>query len=80
MADNVFHRRNQQIQDAIEGQNLKQALNLIDKRVKKGEDTVFLKVCCRRCYCCSSSVTFLVLLAPDAIATPVSCIDCLRRY
>lgn len=42
--DAVFQRRNKQIQDAIDGQNLKQALNLIEKRTKKGEDTVFLKV------------------------------------
>lgn len=42
--DAVFLRRNNQIQDAIDGQNLKQALQLIEKRVKKGEDTPFLKV------------------------------------
>lgn len=42
--DAVFLRRNNQIQDAIDGQNLKQALQLIEKRVKKGEDTRFLKV------------------------------------
>lgn len=42
--DAVFQRRNKQIQDAIDSQNLKQALNLIEKRIKKGEDTVFLKV------------------------------------
>ncbi|KAF7592889.1 hypothetical protein BBP40_012301 [Aspergillus hancockii] len=41
--DAVFFRRNKQIQDAIDGQNLKQALQLIDKRIKKGEDTKFLK-------------------------------------
>ncbi|KAB8199981.1 N-acetyltransferase B complex non catalytic subunit-domain-containing protein [Aspergillus parasiticus] len=41
--DAVFYRRNKQIQDAIDGQNLKQALQLIDKRMKKGEDTRFLK-------------------------------------
>jgi hypothetical protein len=43
--DVVFHRRNKPIQDAIDSRNLKQALQLIDKRVKKGEDTRFLKVC-----------------------------------
>lgn len=42
--DAVFYRRNKQIQDAIDGQNLKQALQLIDKRIKKGEDSRFLKV------------------------------------
>jgi hypothetical protein len=42
--DQVFSRRNHQIQDAIDGQNLKQALQLIEKRMKKGEDTRFLKV------------------------------------
>lgn len=42
--DAVFLRRNNQIQDAIDGQNLKQALQLIEKRIKKGEDTRFLKV------------------------------------
>ncbi|KAH3207645.1 hypothetical protein KXW62_006364 [Aspergillus fumigatus] len=42
--DAVFHRRNKQIQDAIDGQNLKQALQLIEKRMKKGEDSRFLKV------------------------------------
>ncbi|KAA8649097.1 hypothetical protein EYZ11_000689 [Aspergillus tanneri] len=42
--DAVFQRRNKQIQDAIDGQNLKQALQLIEKRMKKGEDTRFLKV------------------------------------
>jgi hypothetical protein len=42
--DAVFLRRNNQIQDAIDGQNLKQALQLIEKRMKKGEDTRFLKV------------------------------------
>ncbi|KAE8394582.1 N-acetyltransferase B complex non catalytic subunit-domain-containing protein [Aspergillus alliaceus] len=41
--DAVFSRRNKQIQDAIDGQNLKQALQLIDKRMKKGENTKFLK-------------------------------------
>ncbi|CEJ59380.1 hypothetical protein PMG11_08005 [Penicillium brasilianum] len=41
--DAVFLRRNNQIQDAIDGQNLKQALQLIEKRMKKGEDTRFLK-------------------------------------
>ncbi|RAL08991.1 MDM20/NAA25 family protein [Aspergillus homomorphus CBS 101889] len=41
--DAVFYRRNKQIQDAIDGQNLKQALQLIEKRIKKGEDTPFLK-------------------------------------
>lgn len=45
--DAVFLRRNNQVQDAIDGQNLKQALQLIEKRVKKGEDTRFLKVSCR---------------------------------
>jgi hypothetical protein len=42
--DAVFQRRNKQIEDAIDGQNLKQALQLIEKRIKKGEDTPFLKV------------------------------------
>ena len=42
--DAVFLRRNNQIQDAIDGQNLKQALQLIEKRMKKGENTSFLKV------------------------------------
>lgn len=42
--DQVFSRRNHQIQDAIDGQNLKQALQLIEKRMKKGEDTRFLRV------------------------------------
>ncbi|KAH8428707.1 MDM20/NAA25 family protein [Aspergillus melleus] len=42
--DAVFHRRNKPIQDAIDGQNFKQALQLIEKRMKKGEDTRFLKV------------------------------------
>ncbi|PYH47457.1 MDM20/NAA25 family protein [Aspergillus saccharolyticus JOP 1030-1] len=41
--DAVFYRRNKQIQDAIDGQNLKQALQLIEKRIKKGECTPFLK-------------------------------------
>ncbi|OJJ44687.1 hypothetical protein ASPZODRAFT_134775 [Penicilliopsis zonata CBS 506.65] len=41
--DVVFQRRNKQIQDAIDGQNLKQALQLIEKRMKKGEDSRFLK-------------------------------------
>ncbi|KAJ9191343.1 hypothetical protein DTO021D3_2592 [Paecilomyces variotii] len=41
--DAVFHRRNKQIQDAIDGQNLKQALQLCEKRIKKGEDTRFLR-------------------------------------
>ncbi|KAK2788459.1 hypothetical protein FQN53_003605 [Emmonsiellopsis sp. PD_33] len=39
----VFERRNKQIQDAIDGQNLKQALQLCEKRLKKGEDSHFLK-------------------------------------
>jgi N-terminal acetyltransferase B complex non-catalytic subunit len=43
-ADAVFQRRNKQIQDAIDSHNLKQALQLIDKRIKKGEDTQFLRV------------------------------------
>ncbi|KAL2833431.1 N-acetyltransferase B complex non catalytic subunit-domain-containing protein [Aspergillus cavernicola] len=41
--DAVFHRRNKQIEDAIDAQNLKQALQLVEKRIKKGEDTPFLK-------------------------------------
>lgn len=44
MSDAVFVRRNNQVQDAIDGQNLKQALQLIEKRIKKGESTRFLKV------------------------------------
>lgn len=40
----VFERRNKQIQDAINGQNLKQALQLCEKRLKKGEDSPFLRV------------------------------------
>jgi N-terminal acetyltransferase B complex non-catalytic subunit len=40
----VFERRNKQIQDAINSQNLKQALQLCEKRLKKGEDTPFLRV------------------------------------
>lgn len=43
-SDAVFQRRNNQIQDAIDAQNLKQALQLIEKRLKKGEDTRFLRV------------------------------------
>ncbi|OAX82256.1 hypothetical protein ACJ72_03393 [Emergomyces africanus] len=39
----VFERRNKQIQDAINGQNLKQALQLCEKRLKKGEDSHFLR-------------------------------------
>ncbi|EED15274.1 cytoskeleton organisation protein (Dec1), putative [Talaromyces stipitatus ATCC 10500] len=42
-ADPVFQRRNKQIQEAIDSHNLKQALQLIDKRIKKGEDTRFLR-------------------------------------
>lgn len=42
--DAVFQRRNKQIEDAIDAQNLKQALQLIEKRIKKGEDTRFMKV------------------------------------
>jgi N-terminal acetyltransferase B complex non-catalytic subunit len=41
--DAVFLRRNNQIQDAIDSQNMKQALQLIEKRMKKGENTHFLK-------------------------------------
>lgn len=43
-ADPVFQRRNKQIQEAIDAQNFKQALQLIDKRIKKGENTRFLRV------------------------------------
>lgn len=50
--DAVFYRRNKQIQDAIDGQNLKQALQLIEKRIKKGEDTPFLKVSPSFCDLC----------------------------
>ncbi|KAI1942769.1 hypothetical protein LOZ66_001176 [Ophidiomyces ophidiicola] len=39
----VIERRNKQIQDAVEGGNLKQALQLCEKRLKKGENTAFLK-------------------------------------
>ncbi|PGH07686.1 hypothetical protein GX51_01695 [Blastomyces parvus] len=42
-ATTVFERRNKQIQDAIDGQNLKQALQLCEKRLKKGEDSHFLR-------------------------------------
>ncbi|KAJ5281590.1 hypothetical protein N7478_006962 [Penicillium angulare] len=45
--DAVFLRRNNQIQDAIDGQNLKQALQLIEKRIKKGEEGRFLKASAR---------------------------------
>lgn len=45
-AASVFERRNKQIQDAIDGQNLKQALQLCEKRLKKGEDSQFLRVRC----------------------------------
>jgi N-terminal acetyltransferase B complex non-catalytic subunit len=41
--DAVFLRRNNQVQDAIDSQNMKQALQLIEKRMKKGENTQFLK-------------------------------------
>lgn len=41
--DAVFLRRNNQIQDAIDSHNMKQALQLIEKRMKKGENTQFLK-------------------------------------
>ncbi|KAL1958769.1 hypothetical protein VTO42DRAFT_3888 [Malbranchea cinnamomea] len=43
MSAAVIGRRNKQIQDAIDGQNLKQALQLCEKRIKKGEDTPFLR-------------------------------------
>ncbi|KMP09176.1 hypothetical protein CIHG_03505 [Coccidioides immitis H538.4] len=39
----VIERRNKQIQDAVQGGNLKQALQLCEKRLKKGENTPFLK-------------------------------------
>ncbi|KAL4950244.1 N-acetyltransferase B complex non catalytic subunit-domain-containing protein [Aspergillus filifer] len=39
--DAVFMRRNKPIEDAIDAQNLKQALQLIEKRIKKGENTPF---------------------------------------
>ncbi|KAJ5608161.1 hypothetical protein N7537_004780 [Penicillium hordei] len=45
--DAVFLRRNNQIQDAIDSQNMKQALQLIEKRIKKGENTQFLKAIVR---------------------------------
>lgn len=48
--DAVFQRRNKQIEDAIDAQNLKQALQLIEKRIKKGEESPFLKVCCLMLY------------------------------
>ncbi|KAI5302990.1 hypothetical protein KEM56_000142 [Ascosphaera pollenicola] len=38
----VFERRNKQIQDAINGGSLKQALQLCEKRIKKGESSHFL--------------------------------------
>ena len=40
----INERRNKQIQDAIDVQNFKQALQLCEKRIKKGEDTHFLRV------------------------------------
>lgn len=43
-SDSVLHRRNKQIQDAIDSRNYKQALQLVDKRLKKGEDSRFLRV------------------------------------
>ncbi|KAJ5907744.1 hypothetical protein N7495_000426 [Penicillium taxi] len=42
--DAVIQRRNNQIRDAIDGQNLKLALQLVEKRIKKGENTHFLRV------------------------------------
>ncbi|KAL1972383.1 hypothetical protein VTN31DRAFT_6797 [Thermomyces dupontii] len=42
-SDSVLHRRNKQIQDAIDSRNYKQALQLVDKRLKKGEDSRFLR-------------------------------------
>lgn len=43
-SDSVLQRRNKQIQDAIDSRNYKQALQLVDKRLKKGEDSRFLRV------------------------------------
>lgn len=44
-SDAVVQRRNKQIQDTIDSQNFKQALQLCEKRLKKGEDTPYLRVC-----------------------------------
>lgn len=58
--DAVFVRRNNQVQDAIDSQNMKQALQLIEKRIKKGESTHFLK----------ASHTDLVDSIPAALIKP----------
>lgn len=41
----VFDRRNKPIQEAFDNRNYKQALQLCEKRIKKGENTLFLQVC-----------------------------------
>lgn len=71
--DAVFHRRNKQIQDAIDGQNLKQALQLIEKRMKKGEDTRFLRVCFLFLFLSYIS-SFLLLFLPIPL-TDIFCIE-----
>ncbi|KAI5282926.1 hypothetical protein KEM54_002465 [Ascosphaera aggregata] len=38
----VFERRNKQVQDALDSGNLKQALQLCEKRIKKGENSYYL--------------------------------------
>ncbi|KAI5295680.1 hypothetical protein KEM52_000582 [Ascosphaera acerosa] len=38
----VFERRNKLVQDALDGGNLKQALQLCEKRIKKGENSALL--------------------------------------
>lgn len=43
-ANAISERRNKQIQDAIDGHNWKQALQLCEKRLKKGEVTAHLRV------------------------------------
>jgi N-terminal acetyltransferase B complex non-catalytic subunit len=67
--DAVFLRRNNQIQDAIDGQNLKQALQLIEKRMKKGENTRFLKVG-------RASLLAIGHFCPLSGRTHSSCADC----
>lgn len=43
-AVSVNERRDKQIQDALDSRNIKQALQLCDKRIKKGEKNDYLLV------------------------------------
>ena len=57
-AVSVNERRDKQIQDALDSRNYKQALQLCDKRIKKGEKNDYLLVSQRYAQHAGMNVTY----------------------